>query len=241
MMPRFIKLIVVVLFFLSAGLRAQEEIHRKVFYRLSFSPVVSFYQNNLYHTASNRRSPGYNFSFLSELRTSKQTALLTGLEIFIHGLSFNSYYFSEGSTRLYNGNFDYHYRVYFTELLLPLLFHYHGKSNEKFHTAPYFNAGYNFRFVPLNYMSVRSNIDGAAPFRNLAGLSFEHPFLYPRGSSFLVFALGGQKNFPTRHKALFIEASFKYSLTRMLINERFTANSLFIRNHHLLLTIGCKL
>ncbi len=221
--------------------KAQDVAHKKVFYRLGFAPVLSFYKNNPYHTSSNTASPAYNFSFLTEIRINKRVAFLTGLEYLLHGLNFNSYYFPDGATRVYNNNLDFRYSVFMNEINLPLLMRFNPHGEEKNHFSPYASFGYDFRYVLLTHLAVKSNLDGSQPFDGFTKVSFEHPFIYPRGSSFIAFNAGLQKNFLSNHKALFFELNFKYSLTRFLIQESFTPGSLYIRNFHLAFTLGCKI
>ena len=221
---------------------AQMEIqHRKVFYRLGIGPVLSFYKNNPYHSSSNVASAAYQFSFITEFRVSRRTAFLTGLEYFMHGLSFNSYYFPPGTNRLYNDNFNYHYSVVMNEINLPLLVRFNPHLEEKHHFSPYTSFGYDLRYTLLTHLNVKSNLDGTEPFDGFTKTTFEHPYYFPQLASFLAFNVGVQKTSSVSHKGVFFEINFKYGLTRFLIDDTFTPGSLYIRNYHLAFTLGCKI
>ncbi len=225
----------------SFSVRAQEIMQREVFTRLSVGPAISFYQHNPRHSSSTSNKAAYNLSLNIEKRLNRQMAFLVGIDYFVHGLNFNSYYFKPGNSQLYSGNFDYRYEVLCNEVILPLLLRLNPLGEVRNHFSPYFNFGYNFRYVLFEHVTVTSNLDGKEEFKDFVKPRFEYPFLYPGGSSFVAMNVGVQKNFLTSHKALYIEAGVRYSLTRMLLKENFSPSSLLIRNHHLLISIGYKI
>src|ERR1700741_1292893 len=207
--------------------QGQERNDKRVHLWIGFSPVLSFYSINPKHTSGTRSKAAYCFSARAEIRLNKKIAFLTGLEYFLHGVNFNSYYIQDKTTFIYDKCFDYKYSLRVNELNLPLQIRFIPKSELKKLFSAYVCFGYMFRYILSSNLQVESAAEGYDVFSDNTKLEFEHPFIYRNGSSFINLSPGIQKNFLNTHHALYAELSLRYALTRFLVNESFMALRIF--------------
>lgn len=238
--PLFSPVIFFLLIFSSLALSAQERKEKLLHFRLGFAPVVSFYSINTKHTSNAHPKAAYCFSARTEIRMNKKVALITGLEYFIHGLTFNSYYIKDKSTFIYDKKFNYKYSLQLNELNVPLELRFIPKSELKKHVSPYVCFGYMFRYIVSSNLDAESASDGVSVFSDHTQLEFEHPYIYRNGSSFLTVSPGIQKNFLETHHAIFAEINLRYALTRFQVFEPFMATNIYVKNYHIAFTIGYK-
>jgi hypothetical protein len=219
---------------------AQERKDKRLHYRFGFAPVVSFYSISSKHASATHSKAAYCLSARAEIHMNKKIAFLTGLEYFMHGVNFNSYYIKDKTTFIYDKNFNYKYSLLINELNIPLEIRYIPKSELKKHVSTYVCFGYMLRYLVRSDLSAESVSDGAEVFNDHTNLDFEHPFIYRNGSSFITISPGIQKNFLNTHHALFAEVNFRYALTRFQVYESFMAAGIYAKHYHIALTLGYK-
>jgi len=214
---------------------------RKYFTRVVAGPVLSFYQNNAFHTNDSRPRYAFFGAVYEEIKMNKDFTFTPGLEYAHHGLSFNSYYLAPGHQYLYDGNFDYNYRLIMQEMRLNLLFKQVIGIETRNLITGYTSCGYVLRYLFRSNLHVTSNLNGAELFDDKPHIEFEHPVFGKKTASAVKFIAGAQRNFFKTHRAFFFECSFTLSLSRFKLRESFTPSSLNINGSFLQLGLGVKI
>ena len=227
-------------FLLIGTLHAQEKEPKNHYTRIEAGPVLSFYQNNNFHTVNTRPRYAFFIGVFEELKAHKNFSFMPGLEYVHHGLTFNSYYLSPGYQYLYDGHFDYNYQLTFHEARLNLLFKQVLGLETRNVVTGYTSCGYVLRYLFASNMQVTSNITNAELFNGKPNVVFEHPLFQNNIASAVKFNAGVQRNFFKTHRAFFFEATFTFSLSRFYVSENFTPSSLYINGSFLQLGLGFK-
>ena len=97
--------------------------------RFGFGPTIGIYSVNTHHAKSPTPKISALFSFKKEVLCDRDYKFffLFGVEYFVHGLNFKSYYFKPDSLQLYDKTFPYNYSLVIHELDLPLQVKYSFK------------------------------------------------------------------------------------------------------------------
>ncbi len=168
---------------------------------------------------------------------SNKTFFSVGLEYFIHGVNYRSYYFAQDTLQLYDTSFSYTYRSYIHELQLPLQvkFAFNSTTNSLF--SPYVTIGYHLRYLLSSVVKVEQ--DGNVVSNKAVDMKFKNPFLTSRMNSAVGIAIGFQSNRTrTNGTTFFVEAAYKYGFSPYFFKESYSASSVYINSMHLGLNIG---
>ncbi len=231
----------VCLVLLSIPVLSQEKKERRHYLRIAGGPVLSFYQNNKYHTNDSKPRYAVYGAIFDECRLSKDFAVMTGLEYAYHGLTFNSYYLAPGYQYLYNGNYDYNYRLILQEARLNLLAKQVIGIETRNIVTGYTACGIVMRYLLKSDLLVTSNKSGEELFSGKPDISFEHDLFRKNMAMAVKFVAGAQRNFFKSHRAFFFETCFTFSLSRFYLKESFTPSSLYINGSFLQLGLGVKI
>lgn len=209
--------------------------------RIGFSPVIGFYKPNKNHTGGAKQKMAFNVSLKEEIRLNKKNTsfLMVGVEYFLHGLTFNSYYFYSDSLKLYNGNMTAKYSLVLQELNVPIQLKYSLQKETNTITSSYLFAGYVARFLLANNLTVTNN--GTEVFNKQENIKFKNPVFSANSNSFLCFGIGTQRNTQLRQNAVYAELQYRHSLAPMFFEEPFAPSNLFINQHFFMLTVGFKI
>jgi hypothetical protein len=218
----------------------QEKEPKNRYTRIVAGPMLSFYQNNQFHTANSRPRYAFFIGIYEDIKMHKNFSFMPGVEYAYHGLTFNSYYLAPGYQFLYDGHFDYNYQLTFQEARLNLLFKQVIGVETRNVVTGYTSCGYILRYLFSSKMVVNSNLTGAELFNGQPHVEFEHPLFQKNMASAVKFVAGVQRNFFKTHRAFFFECAFTFSLSRFYISENFTPSSLYINGSFLQLGLGFK-
>jgi len=218
----------------------QEKKEKKVYARIYAGPVLSFYQNNTFHTSGSKPRAAWFGCALADIRLHKDFSIMAGAEYDYHGLTFNSYYIAPGYQWLYDKHFDYNYRLTMQEVRVNLLIKQVIGIETRNAVTGYTSCGYVLRYILNSNLHVTSNLTGTDLFDGKTKLAFEHPLLHDNMASAVKFIAGVQRNFFNSHRAFFFESSFTFSLSRFQLKESFTPSSLYINGSFLQLGLGIK-
>lgn len=190
-----------------------------------------YYKENKNHLDGLRPGIGYAVSLREELRFESMVAIAGGLEFFSHSLKFNSYYFSQGHSFLYDKKFDYSYKLNIYEISMPLTFraNYMGMHRDK--PSAYFEIGPAPRYLLFSRIKVEDK-SGIELVRNAANTEFEYPLITRKLSMFLQFNTGLHIYNKDKDLGYFIELNTRFAPIRFLVSESFTASSLYFQNFH---------
>jgi hypothetical protein len=203
------------------------------------SGYYSHYSSNKNHLEKTPPLMGYGVSFREELRFSNSAAILIGAEFFSHGVKFNSYYFADGYSALYDKKFDYKYKVRMNELNFPLLFRANYTGRQRGFKVPYFDFGAVVRWLFSSNMQVFSK-DGRALHDGKTSPYFEFPVIWKPVNLFMQVNAGVQFYNDKNWSGLFFELNFRYAPVRFFVAEKFTANNLYFQHFHLGITAGAR-
>lgn len=209
--------------------------------KISASPILAFYKANKNHAGKATQKMAFCFSLKEEIRIDKksQSFIAVGVDYMLHGVKFNSYYFSKDSLKLYNGNMNATYNLTVQEVDFPILIKRSFQRENNSLLSGYVFAGYSYRLLIKSQLSVSYYGDEVA--YDNGNLQFKIPALNKTSSSFLFAGAGFQKNNPNKHKAVYGEIQYKYGLSPMYINQPYAPTSLFINGHFICLTVGIKI
>jgi hypothetical protein len=229
-----------VLILFSSNLFSQEKKEKKQYIRVVAGPVLSFYQNNSFHT--NDSKPRYAFFALAgvDFQIHKDFTFMPAVEYVYHGLSFNSYYRAPGYQFLYDKHYDYNYRLTLQEGRLNILVKQTIGVETRNMVTGYTACGYVLRYLLSSNLQVTSNLTGNELFSGKPNIGFEHPIFTRNTASAVKFVGGVQRNYFKTHRAFFFEASFTFSLSRFSLSESFAPSNININGSFLQLGLGVK-
>lgn len=211
----------------------------KSFTRISMAPAYGFYFLRTKHAVSPQSRMSFALAAKQEWSVDREhkTFFSAGLEYFLHGVSYNSYYFTQDTLQIYSGEFDYRYRLFVHELQLPLQMKFCFNSTTNSLLSPYVSIGYHLRYL----LSSQLQVDGetSALKTGFPELNFRNPFLLSRMNSSPGLCFGIQSN-PARNggTSFFAELMYRHGFSPYYFNEPYAARSVFINSGHILLNLG---
>lgn len=213
---------------------------RRLKHRLSAGIVMSFYKNHPQLTSGTKAKPGFNAAYKVDIVLVRHTLLVTGIEFMSQGTKFYGYYKAPQHTYLFDETFPYYHEIRYNEIQMPLGFK-HVLNNEKdnFYT-PYYFGGIGFRYLVKSMSYIENDSTQVPVYDGKTDLTFEHHMIDKKFNAFYHIGAGVQKNFRTSAKALFIEFTFKYNMSRLHYTGYNDSNALNIRDSNLAITFGLK-
>jgi hypothetical protein len=212
---------------------------RDAYTRFGIAPVVGFYKLNSYHALNPKARMSFSVFLKREksMDRSNRAFLSIGLEYLLHGVSYRSYYFSQDTLQLYNGNMGFNYRLNIGELNAPIQAKITFKSTTNSLITPYLSVGYHLRYI-LN-TNLRVDQDGAELKDEFVHLKFKNPLLQDRFNSFAGINFGVQ-NHRTRSNSItvFLELSYRYGFSPFGFKTNYSASSVYLSSQHLALNLG---
>lgn len=213
----------------------------KVKYRLSAGPVISMYKNHPYHTIETKAKAGFNAAAKAEILLGRKTNLITGLEYMSQGLKFKGYYVDTGYTYVFDETFTYTHEIRYSEMQLPIGLKLTFNKEKESNVSPYLFGGIGFKYIFKSYIVVSSDSTNVTPYDGKGTVGFEHGLISKSFNAFYHGGLGVQKNFRNSGRALFLELTFKYSLSRIHYSGYRNSNNLNIAERNLAITVGYRL
>jgi hypothetical protein len=209
--------------------------------RINFGPVIGFYSINKNHATRPSQKPSLLVGFKREIHLGNEykTFFLFGIDYFLHGLNFKSYYFDPDSLKIYDKSFSYSYSVVIQELNLPLQVKYLFKREDNSLFSSYVTAGYHLRYLLPGSVKVSQN--GNQIIEDQPEIKFKNPLFNEKLNSFASLGVGWQKNSLTSSKgSFFVELNLRYGFSPYYFETSYTASSLYINSLHLSLQLGLK-
>ena len=212
---------------------------RDSYVRFGIAPVLGFYSLLTKHAIAPKAKMSFSAFVKKEwsLDYSNKTFFSIGVEYFLHGLNYRSYYFNQDTLQLYDQSFDYNYSVYINEINLPLQIKYAFNSTTNSLFTPYLSIGYHFRYMTSTSLKVGQ--EGGLIKSDHVDMKFKNSIFTEKTSAFAGLNIGLQNN-RTRTSSItfFAELSYRYGFSSFYFKENYSANSLYINSAHLSLNIG---
>jgi hypothetical protein len=210
--------------------------------RIGFGTSYGFYMVNTKHARSGQSLPGFNFGIRREYKTDRdyKTFFAFGLEYFMHGLTYESYFFKPDSLKLYDkSRMVYTYSLMIHEIGLPLQLKILFKRSDNSLFSPYISLGYHFRYLLTSNLNISEN--NVLVKKDSPDVTFRQSLLGPHINSFVSASLGWQKNNLASSKhSFFVELMFKYGFSQYSFSRSYSATSMYINGTHLCLMLGSK-
>jgi len=209
--------------------------------RISAGPLIGFYSINKNHAKSLVPRPGGLFSYKKEIRFGRdyRTFFLFGFDYLVHGLSFQSYYFTQDTLQLYDKKFNYKYSLLLQEINLPFNVKYSLNRENNSQFTQYFMIGYHIRYLLPADLKVTQN--GTSVITDSPQMKFKNHLIAEQINAYLSLAFGWQRNNTGSAKpGFFIEANYRYGFSPYYFETKYSARSLFISSSHVTLQLGIK-
>ena len=210
--------------------------------RISFGSSYGFYLINTHHAKMDIQNPSFNFGIRREMKVDREfkTFFAFGIEYFMHGLNYYSYFFKPDSLKLYDKSLmNYKYSLFIHELGLPLQLKILFKRSDNSLFSPYITLGYHLRYLMTSNLLIYKN--GELFKKDSPELSFRNSLLGNKLGFFVSGSFGWQKNNLASSKhSFFIELNYKYGFSSYSFQRDYSATSMFINGTHLSLLMGLK-
>ena len=208
--------------------------------RLSVAPVMSFYKNHPEHTVETKAKGGFCASYKSEILLGRNLSFLVGIEYFNQGLTFRGYYSAPSNTYLYDRTFPYSHELRMQEIQLPIgLKKAFNNEKDNFYT-PYYFGGVGARYLFKSYYVIINDSTENVVYDGKGSMEFEHHVVAKAINAFAYGGLGAQYNLRASAKAIFIDVTYKYGISRLHYKGYQKSNNLNIKEAHVSFSIGLK-
>ncbi|GIV26341.1 MAG: hypothetical protein KatS3mg027_0155 [Bacteroidia bacterium] len=203
--------------------------------------LLQRYYYNQFHSQNLKSGISFLVAYHQEFalhRMKQKNFISIGTEYSYRSFSFQSYYFTQDTFRVYDGKMNYTYQVKAQELNIPILYK-HNFSNEVNDVHGLFiSLGYIYRISLPTKILV--NQDGRFIDEQTLRPKFKIPVLSPFANSYAQLSLGYQNNNPNGKMKMFIECVVRYGFSPILLKTNFSANNLFFGNYFLGINMGFK-
>ncbi len=203
--------------------------------------LLQQYYYNTFHSQNLKSGISFLVAYHQEfaLHKMKQKNFVSiGIEYSYRSFSFQSYYFTQDTFRVYDGKMNYTYQVKAQECNIPVLYK-HNFSNEANDVHGVFVAlGYVYRInLPANILV---NQDGRSIEETTLRPAFKIPVLSAYANSYAQFSIGYQNNNPNGKMKIYIEGIVRYGFSPIMIKTNFSASNLFFGNYFIGINVGFK-
>lgn len=211
-------------------------------YRASFAPIISLYKNNADYTSSNSPRAGINLSLRLEPNWKGNFHVHLGFELNRYALDFDSYYFAQGYSVIYDRNFDFKHSLRYFDAQIPLLLKYSFPEEEENENTFYFIGGWSLRGIFFGRTTIQQISTGEILLnKKYSSPTIEYPLLVSQLGGVLQFGFGAQRNILHSHRSVFVELLWKYPVSRIHYNGYKNSNNLYIKDSHVLVSLGVKI
>lgn len=211
------------------------------FSKMNVGILLQRYYYNRFHSGGLSAGVSYMVGLHQEFAVDgmKQKNFLSiGVEYLQQSFSFQSYYFTQDSMRVYNGIMDYRYYVRINEFCVPFLYKHNFSRENNDVQGVFYSVGYVYRLLVPGNLSVYKEgmLQDAEDIRP----RFKIPVWSIYGNSYLHASVGFQKNNPMGKMKMYAEIFGRYGFSPILIGTSFTASNLYFGNYFVGVSVGIK-
>lgn len=211
--------------------------------RIFFGTSYGFYLINTKHAKMGMAKPGIIIGIKREIKAdrSRKTFFAFGLEYFMHGFNYFSYYFRPDTINIYDKNLmHFKYSVFLHELNVPLQLKVLFKRADNSLYSPYVSIGYHLRYLLTSNLMLFNA--GELIKKDSPAWTFRNPLISNKLNAFMSASIGWQKNnLASSKNSFFIELNYRYGFSQYSFQRDYSATSMFINGTHLCLLMGLKL
>ncbi|MGL4598142.1 MAG: outer membrane beta-barrel protein [Bacteroidia bacterium] len=210
-------------------------------FTFSASSVISFNKVDLRHSLPARPRFGMGGSMRFSIYLSESFHLQTGLEVLSQGCSFETYYFAEGYSTLFDRSFGYVHRLRTYELYVPVLFRLGLAGTTS--NAPmglYVIGGWSPKLILAASTDIRNAGNGQGVWGGTTELEYENYFWGKQTGNVLMGGIGVEDRMGLKEKFVTYEINYRYNLSRIRYQGKFNTNDLMIKNSCVSLSVGMR-
>ncbi|MFN5182634.1 MAG: hypothetical protein ACK5D5_06385 [Bacteroidota bacterium] len=229
------------LFFISSKIFAQG-VQKPAHHYYTFISVgtgYSFINGNNDHLSDLKPLVGYYITAKEEWQYTEKINFLLGLDFVSSACKFNSYYFTNPDSAIYDKNFSNGYKLRFNQFNVPILIRINYFDKKKDKHCFYTDIGPALQFL----MPARLEVKGAdgktitsgagyTVFDNISAGVFSN--LMINGSAGVQFYKG------TSHWGWDVEMNFRFSPNALKLKENFAAKDLYFRQFMIGISTGIR-
>ena len=179
--------------------------------------LFSFYKNDPHYTNSTQSHGGYLLGVKEEIPFTSRTTLLLGFDFYKQGMSFNSYYFSNGYIAIYNPSDEiFNHNISINEMHFPVEVRFSTRPESKYKRTLYGVIGWVYRMMIYDNALVTNNNTGKFVFEDQDNLTYKYSLFTPIASSIAELGVGYQRNGLLNGNSFYFEIDFKYGISPII-------------------------
>jgi hypothetical protein len=214
----------------------------KIKHRISFSPLLSFYKNDIHLTTNTKAQTGFFASYKAEFISGRRMNYTAGVEYVNQHVTFDGYFAAPTHTYIYDKTYSYEHDVQIQELQIPIGVKYSFAGETSYDYTPYFTGGMKFRYLLQSYTVITDDSTKTSVYDgNKPSITFESNIPTARINTCLYAGMGFQRNYRGKGRAIFFEMTFNYGISRFQYSGYNNSNNLAISNSFLAFTFGWKI
>lgn len=201
----------------------------------------SFTKADLRHSEKATSLLGLGGMFRFHFFVRQNIHIQLGLEVLSQKCKFNTYYFAEGHSQLYDRSFGYTHRLRTYELYVPLMVRFGTNMQESnARSIFYFLAGYSPKTFLSASVVVKEEATGKDVWGGTTEVEFENWFINEQSGNVMLAGIGIDKRFGWTDKFMSFELIYRYNLSRYIYYGNQTTNLLLLKNSCLTFQIGYR-
>lgn len=209
-----------------------------VHHRFSAGGTFSFFSKDPHVVKSIRPLIGYCANYSAEIEIFDKASLMIGLSYTSLAAQFQAYYAAPGYTYVFDGTFAYTHRLRYQMVQLPIGMKFNFNSEADNFFTPYGLLGIGFSYILSAKTTIVSDSTDTRVYKGNADLTNENAALLKKLNSFAQAGLGIQKNNRNNGRALFLEFSYKYDVSRLHYGGYQNSNRINFRNSNVSVIVG---
>ena len=157
---------------------------------------------------------GYTFGLIEEIPFQRHTYLDVGIEILEDGVSFNSYYFAQGASFLYDRVEPYTHDIVMNEIQVPVIYKFQLGPIDRKQRSIYMTLGAKFRYISYTNSTVTNDSTGYLVWEGQKDVTSLYKLFSPFGNSVAEASIGYQRNTMKRKKrGWYMNLEYNYGLS----------------------------
>lgn len=191
--------------------------------RIEAGLVFGMLKNDPHYTNSSQVKSGYTIGVKEEIAVLRKSAILLGFDFYKQTLSFNSYFFAQGQSFLYDPKLEiYNHAISINEIHLPVEFKFSFKPESKNKRSFYGLFGWVYRLLIYDNALVTNTQTGKFIYEGQNNLTYNYSLFTNYGSSIIELGIGHQRNGLKNGNAFYWELDYKYGISPI----HYTGNNL---------------
>lgn len=210
-------------------------------FSIAGSGVISLFKVDERHSEKAIPRIGMGGIFRMNFYATQNVHVQLGLEVLSQSCSFNTYYFADGYSVLYDHSFGYTHTLRTYEMYIPLMVRvgvtpYDANSRK----ALYLIGGYSPKIFLGATTNIIRNSDGKGIWGGTTELDYDIWFISPQTGNVMIAGIGLDQRLGFSERFLSYEVIWRYNLSRFNYRGNINTNELLIKNMCFNLQVGYR-